>query len=269
LEKLGETKTVKDLRETLRAIDMDFNKRMACIEYLLFKFNRPIEDFVRRPQGENTAEIKEAQRQLEEAQASLESANKAVEESEKAAQHAADEVRNAKLRADESKQRTSEATAAEDELKAALNELHAQEDAYNRKTAELQKKSEDANLGVVQRNKAKNELAQHQSEDPLPLRKAKLTTEAATKKAEKARKLAEEAQRRAEDAHAAAEQAKHEAEERAEIAKQKAVEMEEKFTAAEKYLEEVRSRPGGGQGALWWIERELHEARKYMPKKRL
>jgi len=49
----------------------------------------------------------------------------------------------------------------------------------------LKKKSEDTNLGVVQRNKAKNELAQHLSEDPLPLRRAKLTTQAATKKQKK------------------------------------------------------------------------------------
>jgi len=123
------------------------------------------------------------------------------------------------------------------------------------------KKSEDTNLGVVQRNKAKNELAQHLSEDPLPLRKAKLTTEAATKKAEKARIAAGLAQ-------IAAEKAKDEALERAEFSRQKALEMESKFAEAERYLEELRSRPGGGQGALWWIERELHEAKKYMPKRK-
>jgi len=153
-------------------------------------------------------------------------------------------------------------------LKNALNELHAQENAYNRKKEELERKSEDSNLGVVQRNKAKNELAQHLSEDPLPLRKAKLTTEAATKKAEKARKSAEDAQRAAEDAHVAAEKAKEEALERAEFARQKSLECENKFAEAERYLEEVRSRPGGGQGALWWIERELHEAKKFLPKRK-
>jgi len=96
LEKLGETKTVKDLREELRAIDMDFNKRMAVIEYLLFNFKRSIEEFVKRPQGENTEEIKEAQRQLEEAQRAVEEAKKAVEESERAAEEAAKEAANAK-----------------------------------------------------------------------------------------------------------------------------------------------------------------------------
>ena len=58
--------------------------------------------------------------------------------------------------------------------------LQEQEDAYARKTEELKQKSEEG--GLVSRNKAKNELAQHLGEDPLPLRRAKITTEAATKK---------------------------------------------------------------------------------------
>jgi len=44
--------------------------------------------------------------------------------------------------------------------------------------------------------------------------------------------------------------------------------VKKKFDEAEKYLQEVRSRPGGGQGALWWIDRELKEARKFMPKRK-
>jgi len=115
------------------------------------------------------------------------------------------------------------------------------------KKQNLKKRSEDPNLGVVQKNKAKNELAQHLSEDPLPLRKAKLTTEAATKKAEKARIAAEES---------------------AAIAEQKLREAEGKFDDAQRYLEEIRSRTGGGEGALWWLDRELKEAKKYLPKRR-
>jgi len=45
----------------------------------------------------------------------------------------------------------------------------------------------------VQRNKAKNELAQHLSSDPLPLRRAKITQEAAVKKADRAAQVAKEA----------------------------------------------------------------------------
>jgi len=76
-------------------------------------------------------------------------------------------------------------------LEAALAEVKKQEDAYNAKTEDLKKKSEEG--GVVSRNKAKNELAQHLAEDPLPLRQAKITAEAAVRKAEKATKAAAEA----------------------------------------------------------------------------
>jgi len=240
LEKLGETKTIRDLRQEFKDIDMDFNRRMAVLEYLLFRYKKTISDFVRRPQGDNTAEIQQAQRALDEAQEALESAKTSQELATSEAQKAA--------------QKAEDSAAAEAELKQALAELHAQEEAYNRKKEELTRKSEDTNLGVVHRNKAKNELAQHLSEDPLPLRKAKITTEAATKKAEKARILAQEAAALAEQARQAAEQ--------------RAIEMEQKFAEAERYLEELRSRPGGGQGALWWIERELKEAKKYMPKRK-
>jgi hypothetical protein len=50
LEKVQETKTVKELREQLKAIDLDFNKRMAMIEYCLFRYSKSVSDFVGRPQ---------------------------------------------------------------------------------------------------------------------------------------------------------------------------------------------------------------------------
>ena len=59
--------------------------------------------------------------------------------------------------------RAAEAKAAEDEQRAALADVQAQEDARNNKTKELTAKGEDMNLGVVARNKAKNELAQARS----------------------------------------------------------------------------------------------------------
>jgi len=109
------------------------------------------------------------------------------------------------------------------ELQRAIADLNQQEKAYNQKTDQLTKKSEDESASLVSRNKSKNELAQHLGEDPLPLRKAKLTSEAAFKKAEKA------------------------------------------LADAQAYLEEVKKNATGGKGAFWWIDRELQEARKYMP----
>ena len=83
---------------------------------------------------------------------------------------------HAKARAREADQRS-----AQQELEAALAELKAQEDAYAARTAELKAKSEGGGVAAL---RAKNELAQHLSEDPLPLRRAKINQEAAVRKAE-------------------------------------------------------------------------------------
>merc|ERR1712063_56368 len=102
--------------------------------------------------------------------------------------------------AESCKAREAEAKAAQQELEAALAEVKAQEDAYNQKKADLELKSTQG--GVVSQNKAKAELSQHLAEDPLPLRRAKITQEAAVKKAERATNAA--AVRQAADASAAA-----------------------------------------------------------------
>jgi len=296
LERLGETKTIKQMRDELRDIDMDFNKRMALIEYLLFKYHKTISDFVKRPQGDNTEELKEAQRQLDEAERALQIAKQASIESDEAAEIAKQEAldakkaaieaqsqaSSAKISAEEARKRAEEAAAAEAELKQALDDLHQQENEYNTQCQKLKQRSEDQSLGVVQRNKASNELAQLQSQDPLPLRQAKITTEAATKKAEKARLLAEkaharavtlqeaaeEARREAERTAQLAEQSRKEAERKAEEARQRMDEAEQAFRDAEAYLEDLKSKPGGGQGAIWWLERDIAEARKYLPKRK-
>lgn len=227
LEKVGETKRVVELRDQLREIDLDFNKRMALIEYLLFRFGYKVADFVKRPQGDNSAELQKAQEMLTAVQKALE---------------------HALARAADAKAKAQAAKAAEDEQRAALAEVQAQEAAREAKTKDLTAKGEDMNLGAVARNKAKNELAQHLSEDPLPLRKAKITLEAATRKAEKARVAADAASAEADAAVVAAD---------AEVAK------------AQAYLDEIASKSGsGGKGALWWLQRELDEKKKYMPKRK-
>eukprot|EP01130_Rhizamoeba_saxonica_P015400 TRINITY_DN68_c0_g1_i2.p1 TRINITY_DN68_c0_g1~~TRINITY_DN68_c0_g1_i2.p1 ORF type:complete len:448 (+),score=165.19 TRINITY_DN68_c0_g1_i2:39-1346(+) len=188
--------------------------------------------------------------------------------------------------------------AAQEELNAALAELHAQEEAFNSKKQELEAKSEEG--GVVSRNKAKNELAQMLSEDPLPLRQAKITTEAAERKADKVRKpfkiareAAEQAAAIASDAREAASAAAAEAEasrQAASAAAESATASREaasaaaaeaqaaraeadaaldeanaKFDEAVAYMEEVKSKPGQPLGAIWFLDRELEEAKKFMP----
>jgi len=193
LEHFHETMTVHSMREKLRSTGAigDRIRVVPLVHILLFKYNVDWHKLVNAPQG-SQEEVEKAQRLLEEVQAKL-----------KASQE------------------------AQQELEAALRELKAQEDAFNNRTEELKRASETG--GAVARNKAKNELAQHLASDPLPLRRAKITTEAAVKKAEKATQAAEEA-----------------------------------VAQAEAYLEEAKNK-GMPDGSIWWLDRELHEAKAYMP----
>ena len=155
--------------------------------------------------------------------------------------------------------------------------MKAQEDAYNGKTEKLKKESEEG--GVVSRNRAKVSLDAHLAEDPLPLRKAKITLEAANKRAEKARAPFLEARAPFLAATEAAEAARSDATARreqaavsrqaAEAAKERAAEAvavaQASVAEAEAFLNELKACPGSGHGALWWIDRELIEKKKYMP----
>jgi hypothetical protein len=216
--------------------------------------------------------------------------------------------------------------AAQEEVEKALSAVKAEEDAYNKKTEEFKAASESG--GVVARNKAKVSLDAHLAEDPLPLRKAKITLEAANKRAEKARapflaaseaatsarataesarreaeaarKSAEAARKSAEAARKSAEAARQQAEAarksaeaariqavaareeavrdrtRAEAARSAAEDAKARAEAAvlaaqeaveeaEALLADLLANPGSGHGALYWIDRELHEKKKYMP----
>jgi chromosome segregation ATPase len=283
LEKVQETKTVKELREQLKAIDLDFNKRMAMLEYLLFRYKKGVAEFVARPQGDNTKELEKAEAMLAEVQQAFDEATRTADEAKKSAEiarkraeEAAAAAAEAAARAAEAAARAAEAAAAADEQRAALAEVQSQEDARNNKTKELTAKSEDQSIGLVTRNKAKNELAQHLAEDPLPLRKAKITLEAANRKAEKAKAAADAAKAQADNAKAQADSSKAQAdaahadaENDAAAAEAAVADAEKKVQAAEAYLAEVKAASGGsGQGSVWWLERELAEKKKFMPKSR-
>jgi len=242
LEKLGGTMTVVELRKKLAQLDLDKNNRMAMSEYLLGKFQKRPEELISAPQGgqAEASKLEAAKRAVADAATALSSAIAREEASIKAAKDA-----EKALWASE---------AAKQELAAAVAELEAQEKALADKKAGYQAKIDDPNLSAMKKGTAKNELAQLESEDPLPLRKAKITQGAALKKAERAAKLAADEKEAADNAAVAATQAKAEAE--------KAV------AAAQAALDELKRKGDGiAQGAVWWMERELTERRKYMPKK--
>jgi DNA repair exonuclease SbcCD ATPase subunit len=269
LEIFDETLTVREMRTQLRSVgaigEKERPKLVPLAHLLLARYKSDWHHFVNAPQG--------ASEEIERAQQKLDATKRAFEASRAAAERAAEAVRDASQREQESKAaaaeleaKEAELRAAQAELDAALAEVKAQEDAYNARTEELKRKSGEG--GVVSRNRAKNELAQHLAEDPLPLRRAKITAEAAAKRNERAVVAAAEAKAAAEQAAVEAGKARQ----RAEGAKAEADAAVDAALAAlaeaEAYLKEVQATAGGGAGALWWIERELHEQRKYLPESR-
>jgi len=277
LEKHHETLTVQAMRERLRSTGAigDRVKLIPLTHILIYKYNADWHHLVNAPQG-NKEEVEKAERMLMEVQEAFRESEEKADESTAAFTNARAREREAKATEEEAIRREEYAReqeapfkAAQEEVDSALADVKAQEDARNHRTEELKRKSQEG--GVVQQNKAKNELAQHLAEDPLPLRKAKITLEAALKKAEKARAPFEAATREAETARAAAteaanqaEQARHKAE-RAKIAADEALEQaRQRLEEAEQYLEEAKARLPEGQ--IWWLERELQERRKYLPK---
>jgi len=279
---VGEILTVKELRAKLEAIDIDKNRRMALSEYLLFKYNKKPQQLVDAPQGGNEKELKAAQDALTEVQTALVDVSSKLEsqraalEAQKVAKAAAEAAKAAaeKSLADQ-KAAEDIVRAAEAELKAAVDDLDRQEADYKGRIAAAETKANNASLGAVQRNKAKNEVAQLKAEDPLPLRKAKITQEAALKRVQKERQKAEAATKVAEGKHtesvaaaAAAAAAEAELEAQTKQLEEAQADLQKKFDEAAEALSAVKKKGGGvAQGAIWWMEKELAEAKKYMGRK--
>jgi len=269
LESFGETLTVMAMRDSLRKTgaiaQSDRPKLVPLTHYLLFRFNVDWHALV-NTSGDNAAEIAEAQRLLNQVISAL-------TESDKQAKLARD-AENA------AREQEAPFKAAQEEVDKALSDVRSQETARDNKTADLTRKSSEG--GVVSQNKAKAELAQHLATDPLPLSKAKITLEAAYKKAEKARAPFDAATKEAEAARAtasaaaneasaartAASNAKRASEQAKQVAEQALEDARCRFQEAEAFLEEIKSRPGCAYGAIWWMDRELHEKKKYLPERK-
>lgn len=213
LEHHKETMTVLEMRAALRktgALEASERpKTVPLIHFILVKFDVDWRLLVNASQGD-VSQIREAQRRLDEVQKALDFAL-AAEAPFKAAQ---------------------------EEVESALAEVHRQESEYQGKIADCEARSQSG--GAVSRNRALAELAQLRAEDPLPLRKARITLEAAQKRAEKARAPFLAARE----------------------------EVERRFAEAEAYLKEVSAGGGESKGQMWWLERILHEKRKFMPTSR-
>jgi len=305
LENIGKTMSIVEFRKEFQKIDANTDKRMGFVEFLIWEYKLDVHELLSRPQGGDPAELKKAQDLLDEvstafktAQTALDQASKTEAEAKKRKDAAVLSDKEAKKKAAESKTKAetarvaaekSEVSAAAaktaaDEQRAALDVLKKEEQTFNDKKAELQAKSETSGVAGMT---AKNQLAQLLSEDPLPLRKAKITAEAAAKKTEKANKeaqaakekaqleyesseaariAAEEAERQAEADRISAESAAAQAESDRIAAEESLRESEQKLAEAEAFLAEVKKKSTKTHGTFWWLERELAERKKYMPK---
>jgi hypothetical protein len=231
LEKTEGAKTVAQMRTELKEIDLDFNKYVALSEFFVFNYKCDVKALVNAPQTsdpETSKALTKAQQEVDMAMAKAQTAAQAADE-------AATDADNAAKR--------------EAEAQAALDELNAQQKAYDDKCASLEATGSNMDLGIVKRNRAKQELAMLKAKDPLPLDRAKINQGATVRKAKKARKKADKSAAAAKESKEAAEKA---------------------FQAAEDQLAALtRASKGAGQGSLWFMKRELQEAKKYMTPKQL
>lgn len=254
LEAFDETLTVKDMRETMKVIDQDFNLHVSAIEYLVFKFNKTVKEVCESPQGDNTEKIEAAQAKLDAVLAALEEVKAKLDLSEQAVAEATDAHNNAV-------HEENVLASLQAELQAAIDDLERIELEFKEKLENLEATVADMSLGPVKRNKAANEAEQMKGEDPLPLRKAKITQEAALRKVSKQKVNAEIATQKAASTKAAAEEAK------AELAAAYA-DLEGKMAVAQEEVEEAKSQAGEAHGDFYFLERALFIADKSLPTKR-
>jgi len=243
LEQIGESMTVKELRSKIGFLDIDKNKRLSLTEFLVDKYKKNIVDVIEAPQGGQAA-----QEALDRATKKVDDAVEKMNEASEAATKAAESSAEAKTAEEVSK-------ASTDACQQASEAVEAQEEKRNKKLTKLRNKVEnkDGRLSQMKVNTARNELAQLEDEDPLPLRKAKLTQKAALSKQTKAHKLAKKASKKAAAAAEAAELRKNEAETLLQEARDALTELKEKGD-------------GIAHGNIWWMEKELAERQKNMPR---
>jgi hypothetical protein len=209
MEAMEKTMTVLEMREQLRKVDLDLNKRVSLIEFLLLKFDA---DWLvlANASKENAADmdkvLAETQALVEAAQAQLVTCQALADEAcvaEQAAQRGAAAAlgEEATARAAEADAHAKEAVLAraeeealsaeadqraeEAKVAASVAAIAAEEQAWAERAAHLEKQAQRGSVGVVHRGKAQNELMQHKATETAGIREAKLSQEAALRRQQK------------------------------------------------------------------------------------
>jgi len=269
LQGINKVMTALELKEALRRIDVDANGLMALLEYLLFKYNRSVLKCLNNPQGGS----EEDKRKLDEAAARCEQLQKALDDLQVQLTNQKRAERDAKVaennaHAAEAEARSAEAKVkvAEGEARAADADLKRQQDELAGKIKGLEGKIANPSTGAVAKGQAVQELAGLKGADPLPLRKAKITQEAAVRRVEAERKNAEQRRKQSEQDREAAIAARKAAEAQTVRVEAAVADTERKCREANDILEELKKHEGVPHGAIWWMQRQITEAKKYMPR---
>eukprot|EP00013_Stygamoeba_regulata_P018161 CAMPEP_0177676054 /NCGR_PEP_ID=MMETSP0447-20121125/27559_1 /TAXON_ID=0 /ORGANISM="Stygamoeba regulata, Strain BSH-02190019" /LENGTH=328 /DNA_ID=CAMNT_0019184541 /DNA_START=38 /DNA_END=1020 /DNA_ORIENTATION=- len=183
-------------KEALRSIDVDHNGRMSLIEYLIWKFKKSVADCANAPQGSLTPE---QQRELDECQDALVRLGEALErlrQAEVDLKAEQEELKSTQVQpSPPASQQTHSCglgvcTSCPPARPLSLHgwgvdAFEAEERKYKAECDRLKGLSEDQAVSSVQRSKANVQLQQLLAEDPLPLRKAKITQEAVVRRVQK------------------------------------------------------------------------------------
>jgi len=292
LEANEETLTSLERKAALKEIDMNNDGCMALTEYLMFHFYKSRDEVVGAKQG-NGHEIARCQEAINQAISQItevEMRLAAKLAAKKEQQVALDDAREARAVAEVSLRVQQ---AAEDELRAALavhedaktqlleaiDALQQQEQARATETARLEGVISTCNTGTVKRGRAHNQLNELRNSDPLPLRKARLTQEAALRCVRKKEEIAAaradtsaETTRECSARHTELASKERLIEQTAETLAAAVAELEGSFGKLTLLMNEahaalaVLKAEQCGLGAIWWMERELFEADQLLPR---
>jgi DNA repair exonuclease SbcCD ATPase subunit len=295
LEESDQTLTARERKAAIREIDVNNDGQMACVEYLLYKYIAAVgsaEAVVAAKQGHAqevaacqavidrvTAMLPDVEAKLAGQQAAkgqVVAALAAVKRAQVEAKTALGEQERTEAQL-VAAARTAELAKAE--LAKAVAELAAQEAAVAAEVERLGALVADSTVGQVKRGVAANTLAALKNEDPLPLRRAKLTAEAALRKVQRKEAAARTAAADAANATAQCKAKCDELADRETALETRKTELEEAVRALERSYTELSSRMGEAQtalaelkqgttglGAVWWMERSLYLADESLPR---
>ncbi|KAL7546212.1 hypothetical protein ACHAWF_009551 [Thalassiosira exigua] len=257
-------------------------RRISLAELLIYQSGYDWKKLVNKPQCHNVLAERDARDELEKAKEELDKLTEAAKNAARAAEDAHQSEARAlskELAASKAAQKAQAAKISLDETNEKAGEtlqaFNIQEDAVKRKMEELEGIASDSTRGVVSRNRAKAELAILKSEDPITLRTARIHQEAAVRKMTAAAREAEDTVRISETALERATHARKEAIRLKESALAATKRAEEAIPSAQaafdrisETLEEIISKEKTGKGSIYFMQADLNQSRKKLPKSR-